>query len=271
MIVVFFIVPLIWTAYISLYRWPLYGGDHTFLGLGNYLAAISDPVFHDDLRFTALFTVVMTVAGIAISFGLASLVRRPRPGSGLLRTAYFLPVTVGMAAAGYLWFSMYNVQVGVIDEALRRLHLIARPVDWLATPQLAFAAVVVMTLWKTVGFGMVIFLMGMNAIPAELYEAFRVDGATRWHTLRSLTVPLMRRSLGMVGVLSVVGSALSFDQFYTMTKGGPGGSMYTAVYAIYANAFTYQKLGYGSALAVILLVILLLISVLQLRLLRPQT
>jgi multiple sugar transport system permease protein len=266
-VILFFIVPLAGTIYISFHRWPLYG-PHQSNGLTNYKLAYQDALFRDSLIFTAKYTGAMLVLGVVISFALALMVHRPRLGTGALRTIFFLPVTIGTAAAGYLWFYMLNGQVGVINKVLTTLHVTSQPVDWLGSSRGAFWSIVVVTLWKTVGFPMVIFLMGMQGIGPEIYEAADMDGAGPFATVRRITIPLLKRSFVLVTVLSIVTGALSFDQFFTMTRGGPVGSTVSAVYSIYLNGFSYQSLGYGSALAVILLVILLLISGLQIVALR---
>jgi multiple sugar transport system permease protein len=128
-----------------------------------------------------------------------------------------------------------------------------------------------MVTWKTVGFTMLLLVVGMQAIPEELLEAARVDGAGRWARLRHVTLPLLRRTFALALVLSVIGSFLGFDQFYILTHGGPQNQTITVVYWIYNNAFTYFKLGYGAALSLVLLAILVLISVVQLYLLRDTT
>jgi multiple sugar transport system permease protein len=266
-VILFFIVPLAGTIYISFHHWPLYG-PHQSNGLTNYKLAYQDALFRDSLIFTAKYTGAMLVLGVVISFALALMVHRPRLGTGALRTIFFLPVTIGTAAAGYLWFYMLNGQVGVVNKVLTTLHVTSQPVDWLGSSRGAFWSIVVVTLWKTVGFPMVIFLMGMQGIGPEIYEAADMDGAGPFATVRRITIPLLKRSFVLVTVLSIVTGALSFDQFFTMTRGGPVGSTVSAVYSIYLNGFSYQSLGYGSALAVILLVILLLISGLQIVALR---
>jgi multiple sugar transport system permease protein len=266
-VVVFFMIPLAGTIYISFHHWPLYG-PHQSNGVTNYTLAYQDGLFRQSLMFTAKYTGAMLVLGVVISFLLALMVHRPRRGTGALRTIFFLPVTVGTAAAGYLWFYMLNGQVGVVNKVLTTFHVAKEPVDWLGTSRGAFWSIVVVTLWKTVGFPMVIFLMGMQGIAPEIYEAANMDGAGPFATVRRITIPLLKRSFVLVSVLSIVTGALSFDQFFTMTRGGPVGSTVSAVYSIYLNGFTYQSLGYASALSVVLLVILLVISGLQIIALR---
>jgi multiple sugar transport system permease protein len=198
-------------------------------------------------------------------------VRQKVPGVGLFRTAYFLPVVIGLGTASLLWVWMFNDQVGVFDGILQGLGLVKDPVEFLADPIGALIAIVVMITWKTAGFTMLLLVVGMQAIPDEFYEAATVDGAGRWARLRYITLPLLRRTFALALVISVIGSFLAFDQFYIMTHGGPQNQTITAVYWIYNNAFTYFKMGYGAALSIVLLIILIAISVVQLYLLRDTT
>ena len=266
----FFIIPLVMTAWMSLTDWPLLGSPH-FIGLGNYRTLTSDSTFWQSLGFTAKYTVVVTPAIFLVAFGLALLVRQKVPGVGLFRTAYFLPVVIGLGTASLLWVWMFNDQVGVFDGILQGLGLIKEPVEFLADPISALIAIVVMITWKTAGFTMLLLVVGMQAIPEEFYEAAKVDGAGRWARLRYITLPLLRRTFALALVISVIGSFLAFDQFYIMTHGGPQNQTITAVYWIYNNAFTYFKMGYGAALSIVLLIILIAISVVQLYLLRDTT
>jgi multiple sugar transport system permease protein len=266
----FFIIPLMMTAWMSLTDWPLLGSPR-FIGLGNYRTLTSDSTFWQSLGFTAKYTVVVTPAIFLMAFGLALLVRQKVPGVGLFRTAYFLPVVIGLGTASLLWVWMFNDQVGVFDGILQGLGLVKDPVEFLADPISALIAIVVMITWKTAGFTMLLLVVGMQAIPEEFYEAAKVDGAGRWARLRYITLPLLRRTFALALVISVIGSFLAFDQFYIMTHGGPQNQTITAVYWIYNNAFTYFKMGYGAALSIVLLIILIAISVVQLYLLRGTT
>ena len=149
--------------------------------------------------------------------------------------------------------------------------IVKEPVQFLAEPLGALATLAVMVVWKTVGFTMVLLLVGMQAFPEVLYEAARIDGASWWQGMRFITIPLLRRTFALALTISVIGSFLAFDQFYIMTHGGPQNSTITVVYWIYRAAFTYFKLGYAAAMSMILLVILVAISLVQLYLLRDET
>jgi multiple sugar transport system permease protein len=269
-VVVFFLVPLGMTLWMSLHDWPLLGKS-SFSGLENYASLLSDSTFWQSLSFTTRYTLTVTPLIFVFAFALALLVSRPLRLIGALRTAYFLPVVIGLGASSLLWTWLFNDSVGVFSAILMALRITTEPVDWLGEPARAQMAVVVMVVWKTVGFTMMLLLVGLQAIPNELYEAARIDGAQGWAQTRFITLPLMRRTFALALVISVIGSFLAFDQFYIMTRGGPRNSTITVVYWIYRSSFTYFKLGYGAALSVVLLVILAAISAVQLRLLRDDT
>lgn len=267
-IILFFIIPLILTAWMSLNNWPLLGIPR-FIGLSNYQRIATDSLFLNSLVFTTKYTLVITPIIFLVAFGLALLVRQSVPGVGLFRTAYFVPVIIGLSTASYIWIWMFNSQVGIFDGIL---HLFGHaPLLWLSTGTSALFAVIVMIVWKSSGFTMVLLMMGLQSIPSEIYEAAKMDGAGRWAQLWNVTLPLMRRSFALALVLSVIGSYLAFDQFYIMTQGGPQQQTITIVFWIFTNSFTFFKLGYGAAMSIILLIILLIISAIQLYLLRDNT
>lgn len=265
----FFLIPLVSTIWTSLRRQPLYGPSE-FIGLQNYVTAFQDPIYWSAVWFTFQFMAVTLVVGTVLSFLLALFVSSPHRGVGLFRTAFFLPVTMGYASAGFLWFYMLDGRVGVFNDLLQRLGITDDPISFLSDVSTSFWAIALMTVWKSAGFAMVIFLIGIQAIPHELFEAFRVDGANRFQTVRLLIIPLLRQNIALVVILGFVVGMLTFDQFFVTTAGAPKGQTITAVFSIYANAFSYQKLGYGSALSVILLVILALVSALQLVIFRRK-
>jgi multiple sugar transport system permease protein len=269
MVLVFFVVPVVYMVYMSFQNWPLLG-EHSFVGLRNYTDAIHDPRFLEPVRFTILYTVLIVPALLVAGLGMASLVRAKRRGSGLFRTLFFLPVVVGFAAAGYLWLWFVNPRVGPLPQILRSLGFGSLQDPWLGTSMGALLVVCLMVLWKFSGFTMLLFMTGMQTIPDDIMEAARVDGAGRWRLLRSITLPLLRRTIALVVILTTAGSLLAFDQFFVMTRGGPNNHTITVVYAIYRQSFSSFRLGYGAALSVMLAAVLLVISAIQLRLLRSD-
>ncbi|WP_411034279.1 carbohydrate ABC transporter permease [Shinella sp. BYT-45] len=267
LVTVFFVIPVLFTLWMSLHRWPLLGAP-SWIGLGNYTRMVTDARFFTALGFTAHYTVVVTIAIFAVAFPLAVFVEKQRPLVSAYRTIIFLPVVVGLASASLLWVWLANVDSGLFAPLLEALGLTRGRVNLLATFDTAFLTIIVMVVWKIAGFTMIILLTGLQAIPAELTEAARIDGARRWQRFRHLTLPLMRRTLALALILSITGSILAFDQFYIMTSGGPQNRMISVVYYIFNQSFVSFNLGYGAALSIALLAILLAISIVQLWLLR---
>ena len=266
----FFIIPLIMTGWMSLNDWPLLGTPK-FIGLENYTDLVDDKFFWRSLWFTTQYTLLVIPAIIILGMILALLVNQPLTGVGLYRTSYFIPVVVGFAASSFIWLWLFHNEAGLLNTVLRDLGLLKGDLVWMAEKNLALSAVVLSVVWKTVGFAMILFLAGIQAIPGELHEAARVDGANAWSRFIYITLPLLRRTFALVLILTMISSFLAFDQFFIMTAGGPRQQTLTAVYLIYARSFVNFDMGYGSALSFVLLVILLFFSYLQLRLLRDNT
>ncbi len=267
LVTAFFILPVLFTFWMSLHRWPLLGAP-SWIGLGNYIRMFKDARFLSALSFTAEYTLLVTIAIFAVAFPLALFVEKQRPFVSVYRTVIFLPVVVGLASASLLWVWLANVDSGLFSPLFQMLGLTSGRINLLARFDAAFVTIIVMVVWKIAGFTMIILLTGLQAIPAELTEAARIDGARRWQRFRYLTLPLMRRTLALALILSVTGSILAFDQFYIMTSGGPQNHMISVVYYIFNQSFVSFNLGYGAALSIALLAILVAISVVQLRLLK---
>ena len=267
LVIVFFVMPVIFTGWMSLHNWPLMGGTR-WIGFKNYVRMFHDARFMSALQFTATYTVIVTIAIFVVAFPLAIFVEKQRRFVSTYRTIIFLPVVVGLATASLLWVWLANVDSGFIGPALKALGLVDKSPNLLATFDSAFLTIIIMVVWKIAGFTMIILLTGLQAIPAELTEAARIDGAGRWQRFRHLTLPLMRKTIALALIISVTGSILAFDQFYIMTSGGPQNRMISVVYYIFNQSFVSFNLGYGAALSIALLAILVAISIVQLWLLR---
>jgi len=268
-VVVLFVVPLVLAAWMSLNDWPLIGAA-SFNAPDNYVAISNNALFMSSVMFTIKYTVVVTAIFLAISLGLALLVQSTRPGVGLFRTAFLLPAAVGVASSALLFYAMYNNEFGPLDDVLRAIGVISGDADFLGTPDAAFASTVFMVTWRFAGFYMIILLTGLQAIPVEVYEAARTDGASWWQTLRLITLPLLKPTILLVLILSVTGSLLAFEPFYVLTAGGPSNSTVTMVIAMFREAFTLFDLGSAAAIAMVLLVALVAINVTQLYVLRDK-
>ncbi len=264
-----FLIPLMILVYMSFTNWPLLGSPKPN-GLDNYRAIAHNHLFLGAISFTLLYTAVTTVVIFAVSFVLVAVSNSRRRGAKFYRTAFFLPYVVGTAAAALLWFVDLDDQVGVFNSILRAVGLTDAPVGFLSTPAKATFSVVALVVWKFVGFQIVVLLLGLQSVPADLYEAARTDGASTWQRVRFVTLPFLKPTLALLLMLSITGSLLAFDQFTVLTHGGPDNSTITLVLALYNEAFSSFKLGRAAALSVVLLVALLLLNVVQLRLLRNR-
>lgn len=270
LVIVFFLMPLGLMVWMSFHNWPLLGAIR-FVNVGNYRALFADSTFFGSLLFTLKYAVIVTPLLLVIGFGLAILVKTNRKGVGLFRASYFMPLVIGFAAASYLWVWLLNPQVGIVDKIIHDLLGAQKPVEWLATAGLAVGAVVFVVIWKTVGFSMILLVGGLQGIPLEVNEAVAIDGAGILRKLKSITLPLLRRTFALVLVSATVGSFLAFDQFYVLTRGGPGSSTMTVVYWIFNMSFFSFRLGYGAAASVVLLILLLALAAVEMRLLRDDT
>ena len=267
-VVVFFLLPLLLVGQMSLHDWPLLAGDRGGNAPENYTDITDSPLFWPAVRFTLLYTVIVTVVLLGLALLLALLVQESRPGAGFFRTVYFLPGALGLASASLLFWGLYSPTTGPLSSTLEKLGLVDDPVSFLGTPTSALLSTVFLVVWKFAGFYMLILLVGLQRIPHEVYEAARMDGASRAQIFRSITLPLLRPSLALSLLLCVTGSLLAFDQFFVLTKGGPDNSTVTVVQLIYREAFQRLDLGTAAALSVIVLAALLLLNVLQFRGLR---
>ncbi|MDQ0603912.1 multiple sugar transport system permease protein [Streptomyces canus] len=264
-VAVFFVWPLLLVGRMSLNDWPLLAGDQGGNAPENYTDITDSPLFWPAVRFTLLYTVIVTVVLLGLALLLALLVQGSRPGAGFFRTVYFLPGALGLASASLLFWGLYSPTTGPISSTLEHLGLVDEPVSFLGTSTNALLSTVFLVVWKFAGFYMLILLVGLQRIPHELYEAARMDGASRGQIFRRITLPLLRPSLALSLLLCVTGSLLAFDQFFVLTKGGPDNSTVTIVQLIYREAFQRLDLGTAAALSIIVLGALVLLNVLQFR------
>lgn len=261
----FVMIPLGQLVAISLTDRSLLGGDR-FIGLANYWRIWRDSSFWQALEFTAKYTLILTPILMVLGFALALLTVENTSLKRFTRTIVFLPVVIGLASSSLLWFWLLDEQVGLLNKLLVDLHIIREPIVWFANAHSAFWAVVISITWKVVGFGMVLFVAGIQSINADILEAALMDGASYWKRVRLIIVPLTRRVVLLATLISAIGSMLAFDQFYIMTSGGPRGETFTAVYWIYQNSFISFRLGYGAALSIVLTLIILVFATMQIAL-----
>ncbi|WP_440902584.1 carbohydrate ABC transporter permease [Actinosynnema sp.] len=270
-VAVFFVVPLGLVAWMSLHRWPLLGKP-ALNAPDNYTRAVDSDLLRTAALFTLKYTVITTVLLFVVAFGLALLVQQRRRGVGFFRTAYYLPMAVGFASASLLFLGLLSDEIGPVDDLLSWLGLLDGHVSWTSgSPESALGSAVLLVLWRFAGFTMLILLTGLQAIPVDVYEAARVDGATRWQAFRGITLPLMRPTIALVLTILVTGSLLAFDQFWILTRGGPDNSTTSVVMVIYREAFVRFDLGSAAGTSVVLLVALVAVSAVQLGVLRRRS
>lgn len=267
-VALFFVAPLLLVGQMSVRDWPLLRGDQGANFPDNYTAIADNPLFWPAVGFTLKYTAIVVVALLALSLLMALIVQESRPGTGFYRTVYFLPATLGLASASLLFWGFYSPSIGPVNTILTGLGLIDEPISFTGSPGAALTSTVVLIVWKFAGFFMLILLVGLQAIPQEVYEAARMDGANRRQVFARITLPLLRPSLGLVLILSVTGSLLAFDQFFILTKGGPDNSTVTVVQLIYREAFQRLDLGTAAAMSAVVLLVLLVLNIGQFRLLR---
>ena len=267
---IFFGYPLVQAIWMSLHNWPVLGNP-TFIGAQNYTNILTDNHFWNALGFTILYTLTVTPPIFIAAFGLALLVNQPLRGIVFFRSIFFLPVVISMVSASLIWLWIYHDLYGLFNYILLNLGLIEKPVVWMGQLQTSLPAINNMITWKTAGFTMVILLAAMQSIPDELYESAALDGASAWRRVRHITLPLLRPSFALALVISVAGSILAFDQFSIMTRGGPANATRTIMMYVYDTSFQYFRLGSGAAMAIVLMLLLITLSVFQLRILQRQS
>jgi multiple sugar transport system permease protein len=264
----FFIVPLFLVGRMSLSDWTLLSGDQGINFPDSYTATASNRLFWPAVVFTIEYTILVTVLLVGLGLGLALLVQEGSRWVAGLRTIFLIPVAVGLASASLLFYGFYSPVIGPISPLFERMGLTDEPISFLATPIAALLSTTFLIVWKYVGLYMLILLVGLQAIPGDVYEAASADGANRRQMFRHITLPLLRPSLALALILCITGSLLAFDQFYILTKGGPNNSTVTVVQLIYREAFQRQDLGVAAALSIMVLFVLVILNVVQFRGLR---
>jgi len=277
----FVLIPVVAAFYLSFCRYDIIHSP-SWIGAQNYARIWKDlanhGVFYLSLRNTAQYAVATIPIGMVLALALALLVNAGLRGVTLYRTTYYLPVVTSLVAVSLVWMWLYDPNYGLLNYGLelvsRGLSLLTGrqvllpPQTWLADPGQAMLAIAVMSIWKGLGYNMVIYLAGLQGIPEHLYEAAVIDGATPWQRFRAITWPLLKPTTAFILVVSVIGASQVFGQVYVMTNGGPNNATTVIVHQIFQNAFSFMKMGYASAMAFVLFGLIFLLSLINLRLLR---
>lgn len=259
---VFSLFPILFAGYIMFTQWNL-SSSPEFVGFTNFAKLWDDMLFWKTLGNTVYYTFVAVPTGVFFAFWLAILLNRNMPGTVFFRTIYFLPQITLTVAAAIVWRWLYNPEYGLFNYALGLIGI--EGPKWLSSTTWAMPAIIIMGNWQGIGFAMLIMLAGLQGIPGEYYEAAEIDGANAWQSLRNITLPLLTPTIFFVVVTSLIGAFQGFDQFQVITngQGGPAKSTTTLVMYIYQNGFTFFKMGYGGALAFVLFVFIMIITLIQ--------
>jgi len=270
---VFFFLPVVAALAVSFTDFDIYAladfGNMRFVGLQNYARLLETPLFWQAFGNTLYFVVIGVPLSVGTSLGLALLLHsRLVRFRDLFRTALFAPVVTTLVAVAVIWRYLFNTQYGLINYAFGGLGI--ERIDWLGDPTWAMPAIIVFAVWKNFGYNMLILLAGLQAIPEELYEAARIDGASFWRRFRHVTLPMLGPVMAMVNVLTIAGYFQLFAEPYVMTQGGPLQSTVSVLYFMYEEGFKWWNLGSASAVAFMLFLFILALTAVQLRLARWQ-
>lgn len=267
-LLVFVVGPIGYAFYISLHDWNALGSPH-WAALGNYQRLINDPQFWSSMKITATYTLWYVPILYVASLGLALMVSQKLPYMGVFRTIYFVPVVLSLVVSALMWKYIFDERAGLLNYLIGLVGIAPQP--WLGSVDLALPAIIAVSVWINMGYYMTIFVAGLQDIPREFYEASRIDGANGWQTLTRITLPLLMPTSLFIVVISLIGSFQVFDQIWVMTKGGPAYATQVTVTYIYQQAFQYLNLGYASAIAFALFIVILGVSLVQFRLFRDQS
>lgn len=256
----FLMLPVLSSLVLSFSEWDLIG-EVTWVGIDNYVTALSDPAVLGALRNTLTFILGYLPAVVAIALGLALLLNRRIKGRVVFRAIYFVPVVTSWVAVSLIWKWLLNPQYGLVNFALGAVGI--KGPGWLFDPNWAMTGVILTSVWKDIGFVTVIYLAGLQDIPEPLYEAAALDGATPWQRFWSITFPMLAPTTFFVTTISLISSFQVFDQVWIMTQGGPAGATSVMVELIYKNAFSYYKMGYASAISWILFALIFAVTIAQ--------
>ena len=255
-ILVFIIIPVICSFGLSFAKWDLIN-PIVFAGLDNYREIFAEPLFFKILVNTVVFAVSTSVLGVIIPLILACILNSKIRGSEFFKTAYFLPFITPMIVIGIVWEWIFDPNIGLLANVLN-IHI-----NWLYDPNWAMPALIIVSVWKLIGYNMIIFLASLAGISNSMFEAAKIDGANHFQTFKNVTVPLMAPSIFFVVIITAISSFQIFDLIYIMTQGGPLDSTNVMVYAIYKNAFEYFNIGKASAIAYVLFFIILGLTLIQ--------
>lgn len=263
---IFTAIPVISAFFISFTQWNLFN-EVTWVGLGNYLELAKDEIFAKVLGNTAYFVLASVPVQIVLALACALVLNRGIKGQTFFRVVYFLPVVTSTIAAALVWAWLFNSNFGLINAGLSLVGVTDLP-KWMGSTRWAMPAIIIVSIWQNLGYAMVLFLAGLQNIGKEVHDAAALDGATGWDRFWHITLPLLSPTTFFVLVISIIGSFQVFELVLVMTKAGPANATNTLVYYIYQNGFQFYQMGYASAAAMVLFLIVLAFTLVQYRLQR---
>ena len=271
---VFFFLPVVASLLLSVTDFDIYGianpSNTRFVALGNYTKLLSSADFWSALKNTFYFAFVGGPLTIAVSLSAALLLSSKLVRfKGLFRTIYFTPFVTTLVAVAIVWKYLYHTRYGLFNYALGTVGI--HPIDWLGDPHWAMPAIILMAVWKSFGYNMLIFIAGLQAIPEELYDAAEIDGAGPWRRFWSITLPMLSPTLVFVSVITMIGYFQLFAEPYVMTQGGPLRSTTSVVLLMYEEGFRWWRMGFAASVAFVLFIVILIATLLQFRLQKERT
>jgi raffinose/stachyose/melibiose transport system permease protein len=272
LLVVFVYYPIVENIRLSFYSWSAFSVRPAFVGLDNYATAVADPVFWHAIWNNGLYAVVSLFFQVGVAIVLAAVLEEVvhQRLRGILRTVYFIPATISITVAGILFSFLYNPQIGLLNRALGAVGLGSLAHDWLGDPSTSIWSIIAMSQWQSIGYTAVLFVVAIQRIPRELYEAAKVDGSGHLRTFFSITIPLLREMTTLVVILTMSGAFLVFNEVMVMTAGGPSNSSHVLGTWLYRNAFLSDNMGYASAIATVIFIITFGLSAAQILITRRR-
>ena len=263
---VFNFYPALYSLFLSLFKWNGLNPQREFVGLGNYQQLFQSAEFWNALRVTLIYAAEVTLIALALGLLVAFLLNQSIQGQALYRVLYFLPVITPTVASGVVWRYLFDPTQGAINRGLAQVGM--HGPAWLNDPSWALFSVILVGVWKRVGFNMVVYLAALQGIPRSYYEAAEMDGAGAWQQFRYITVPLLATTTFFLVVTALIDAFQVFDLICVMTSGGPLGSTDVVGYYLYRYGFRYSQLGFASAIAYVMFALIFLVTVVQFRLTR---
>lgn len=260
LLAVFWLYPIGYSLYLSFFKWDMLSTP-SFVGIDHYEALLKDPAFIKSMMNTFYYTTFYVLGVVVLGLLLALLVNKNMKGISIYRTLLFSPHITPIIAVSIVWMSLYDVDDGLFNQVLRALGLPESA--WLSSPDTVLFSLIIMGLWKAIGYYMMFFLAGLQSVPEHLFEAGRLDGANRWQIFRYITLPFISPITFFVVIVAIIEAFQTFDQIAVMTQGGPSNSSNVLVYMLYRHAFQFFNIGYASAISIIIFLFLIAFTIVQ--------